>query len=58
MTKDILHLMSTLEREELFIVDSTTRNLRGDRKALANERQKKIALGHRADDHEEGQKML
>lgn len=58
LTKDILHLMSTLEGEEPFIVDSTTRNLHGDRKALARERQKKIALGHRADDHEEGQKMV
>lgn len=25
----------------------------GDRKALAREREKKIALGHRPDDHEE-----
>ena len=25
----------------------------GDRKALAKEREKKIALGHKADDHEE-----
>lgn len=58
MTEDILHLMSTLEGEEPFIVDSTTRNLHGDRRALAKERQKKIALGHKADDHEDGQKML
>lgn len=31
--------------------DPVTRH--GDRKALAREREKKIALGHRPDDHEE-----
>ena len=29
----------------------------GDRKALAREQRKKIALGHKADDHEQGQQM-
>jgi len=39
------------------VVDCTTRVHRGDRKALAKEREKKITMGHKADDHEEQQMM-
>ena len=39
------------------VADSTTRHHRGDRKALAKEREKKIAMGHKPNDHEE-QKMV
>ena len=39
------------------LADSTTRHHRGDRKALAKEREKKIAMGHKPNDHEE-QKMV
>jgi len=35
------------------VVDCTTRVHRGDRKALAKEREQKIAMGHKADDHED-----
>ncbi len=35
--------------------DSTTTHQHGDRKALRREREKKIALGYKADDHEEEQ---
>ena len=35
--------------------DSTTMHQHGDRKALRKERDKKIALGHKPDDHEEEQ---
>ncbi len=33
--------------------DATTTHQHGDRKALRKEREKKIALGHKEDDHEE-----
>ena len=33
--------------------DATTMHQRGDRKLRQKERQKKIALGHKPDDHEE-----
>ena len=33
--------------------DATTTHQHGDRKALRREREKKIALGHKEDDHEE-----
>ena len=36
--------------------DATTTHQHGDRKALRKEREKKIAMGHKADDHEEEQK--
>lgn len=36
--------------------DATTMRQHGDRKTLRREREKKIALGHKADDHEEEQK--
>ena len=35
--------------------DATTSALHGDSKALRREREKKIALGHKEDDHEEEQ---
>lgn len=35
--------------------DATTTHQHGDRKALRKEREKKIALGHKEDDHEEDQ---
>lgn len=35
--------------------DATTANPRGDSKAMRREREKKIALGHKEDDHEEEQ---
>ena len=33
--------------------DATTRRQHGDRKLRQKERQKKIALGHKPDDHED-----
>lgn len=35
--------------------DATTTHRHSDRKALRKEREKKIALGHKEDDHEEKQ---
>ena len=34
-------------------MDSTTMRHRSDRKTLCREQEKKIALGHKEDDHEE-----
>ena len=42
---------------DIDVIDATTRHSRGDRKALAKEQAKKIAMGHKANDHEEGQKL-
>ena len=51
-------LLARLEQQaDIDVIDATTRHSRGDRKALAKEQAKKIAMGHKADDHEEGQKM-
>ena len=36
-------------------MDSTTQHHNTDSKALRKEREKKISLGHKADDHEEEQ---
>ena len=36
--------------------DATTTHQHTDKKALRKEREKKIAMGHKADDHEEEQK--
>lgn len=36
-------------------MDSTTMHPRTDRKTLRQEQQKKIALGHKEDDHEDEQ---
>lgn len=58
MTEDVLRLLARLEQQvDSDVMDATTRHSRGDRKALAKEQAKKIAMGHKADDHEEGQKM-
>ena len=37
------------------VMDSTTMRHRSDRKTLRKEQEKKIALGHKEDDHEEEQ---
>ena len=58
VTEDVLRLLARLEQQaDIDVIDATTRHGRGDRKALAKEQAKKIAMGHKADDHEEGQKM-
>ena len=38
------------------VKDATTTHQHTDKKALRKEREKKIAMGHKADDHEEEQK--
>ena len=56
MTEDVLRLLARLEGntgEE--VIDATVRRQHRDRKALAREQRKKIALGHKPDDHEEEQ---
>ena len=58
VTEDVLRLLARLEQQaDSDVIDATPRHSRGDRKALAKEQAKKIAMGHKADDHEEGQKM-
>jgi len=58
VTEDILRLLARLEQQaDSDVIDATTQHSHGDRKALAKEQAKKIAMGHKADDHEEGQKM-
>ena len=58
MTEDILRLLARLEGSTGDkAIDATMRHLHGDRKVLAREQRKKIALGHKADDHEQGQQM-
>lgn len=58
ITEDIIRLLARLEQQpDSDVIDATTRHSRGDRKALSKEQAKKIAMGHKADDHEEGQKM-
>ena len=58
MTEDVLRLLARLEQQvDSDVMDATTRHSRGDQKARAKEQAKKIAMGHKADDHEEGQKM-
>lgn len=55
MTEQIIHLLARLEDStEAEVIDATARPRHGDRKALAKEQAKKIAMGHKADDHEEG----
>ena len=51
------HMIHELKPTDSTVIDATTRHSHGDRKALAKEQAKKIAMGHKADDHEEGQKM-
>ena len=54
----MIRLLARLEQQaDSDVIDATTRHCHGDRKALAKEQAKKIAMGHKADDHEEGQKM-
>ena len=54
----MIRLLARLEQQaDSDVIDATTRHSHGDRKALAKEQAKKIAMGHKADDHEEGQKM-
>ena len=58
MTEDVLRLLARLEGNPgEDVVDATVRRQHGDRKALAREQRKKIALGHKPDDHEQGQQM-
>lgn len=58
VTEDVLRLLARLEGNPgEDVVDATMRRQHGDRKALAREQRKKIALGHKADDHEQGQQM-
>lgn len=58
MTEDVLRLLARLEQQaDIDVMDATTRHSHRDRKALAMEQARKIAMGHKADDHEEEQKM-
>ena len=58
ITEDMICLLARLEQQaDSDVIDATTRHSHGNRKALAKEQAKKIAMGHKADDHEEGQKM-
>ena len=52
---DLVRLGRALERgaDADFVIDTTTMHQYTDRKLLQKERQKKIALGHKEDDHEE-----
>ena len=52
----VAQLGHALERTQnaVPVKDATTMNPYEDRKAFAKEREKKIALGHKADDHEDG----
>ena len=57
-TATLICLLARLEQHaDSDVIDATTRHSRGDRKALSKEQAKKIAMGHKADDHEEGQKL-
>ena len=53
----VVQLGHTLERGQgpAPVMDATTTHYHADSKALRKERQKKIALGHKEDDHEEEQ---
>ena len=58
MTEDVLHLLSRLEGSPSEdVIDTTMRRQHSDRKTLAREQRKKISMGHKADDHEQGQQM-
>ena len=54
---DLVRLGRSLERDQAAdpIRDATTMHQHTDRKTLRQERQKKIALGHKEDDHEDEQ---
>ena len=53
----VAQLGHALERTQdtVPVIDATTINPYTDRKAFTKEREKKIALGHKADDHEDEQ---
>lgn len=55
LADDLVRLGRSLERgaDADPVRDATTTHQHGDRKALRREREKKIALGHKEDDHEE-----
>ncbi|MHA5220249.1 relaxase/mobilization nuclease domain-containing protein [Dysosmobacter sp. Phy] len=55
LANDLVRLGRALERgaDANPVRDATTTHQHGDRKALRKEREKKIALGHKEDDHEE-----
>ena len=57
LADDLVRLGRALERSPgtNSVRDVTTTHQHSDRKALRKEREKKIALGHKADDHEEEQ---
>ena len=56
IVSDLVLLGKRLEQSDpSYISDSTTKHAITDRKTLAKERRKKIALGHKEDDHEEEQ---
>ncbi len=56
IVSDLVLLGKRLEQSDpSYISDSTTKHVITDRKTLAKERRKKIALGHKEDDHEEEQ---
>ena len=54
----LVQLGKTVERspDANPVKDATTTHQRTDKKTLRKEREKKIAMGHKADDHEEEQK--
>ena len=54
---NVAQLGHTLERtqDDVPVKDAITMNLYTDRKVFSKEREKKIALGHKADDHEDEQ---
>ena len=54
---NVAQLGHALERtqDDVPVKDATTTNLYTDRKVFSKEREKKIALGHKADDHEDEQ---
>ena len=55
LADDLVRLGRTLEGgpDAVPVKDATTTHQHGDRKLRQKERQKKIALGHKADDHED-----
>ena len=56
MTEDVLRLLARLEGgTEEDVIDATVLRQHGDRKTLTREQRKKIAMGHKVDDHEQGQ---
>ena len=59
ITTEVFRLLSRLEGDpDDFVPDATIKHGHGDRKAMAREQQKKIALGHKPDDHDQGQQMM